>query len=217
MNRRALLASLGTTAGLLAGCQELGASTRTTTPSVTTPKPRTASDCTFHGNRTVSLAEMGDVPDETGLDIEATLERNEITERETVRLTVTVTNTGPTRMTPLADEEYCHVFDRQQGVSRNGLRLFRQQDAPPVDEGDCWRKDKDPSETQTFIDIGCRAREFPTGDAISTTYELWHFYSAEGYFPPGTFHFSTSISLWPPDDEDAETTVGWWLELEITD
>lgn len=37
MNRRAHIAGLGTTAGLLAGCQERGASTRTTTPPATTP------------------------------------------------------------------------------------------------------------------------------------------------------------------------------------
>lgn len=217
MNRRALLASLGTTAGLLAGCQELDASTRTTAQPATTPEPRTASDCRFHGHRTASLVETGGLPDEAGLDIEATLDPNEIAEHETARLTVTVTNTGPTRMTHLADEEYCHLFDRGHSISGTTLRLFRQQDAPPVDEGDCWRKDKDPSETQTFIDIGCRPREFRPGDSISTTYELWHYYAADGYFPPGTYHFSTSIALWPPDDEAAETSIDWWLELEITD
>lgn len=217
MNRRALLASLGSTAGLLAGCQERAASTNTTAPLATTPEPRTASDCRFHGHRTVSLVETGGLPDEAGLDIEATVDHKEITERETARLTVTVANRGPTRMTPLADREYCHLFDRDLSISGSAIRLFRQQDAPPADEGDCWRKEKDPAETQTFIDIGCRSREFRTGDAISTTYELWHYYAADAYLPPGSYRFSTSISLWPPDDDEAETTVGWWLELEITD
>lgn len=217
MNRRALLASLGTTAGLFTGCLERAASTQTTAPPATTAEPRRASDCRFDGHRTVSLAETDGLPDDAGLDIDARLNPTEITQRETARLTVTVTNTGPTRMTHLADEEYCHLFHRKHGVSRNGLRLFRQQDAPPVDEGDCWRKDKDPSETQTFIDIGCRPQEFQSGDSISTTYEVWHYYAADGYFPPGTFHFSTAFSLWPPDDDDAETSVGWWLELELTD
>lgn len=157
------------------------------------------------------------LPETAGLTVTTTLKQARITADTPAQLTITVTNTGETRATNLADTEYCHLFNRPRGKSNPaGLWLYRKQDAPRHGKT-CWQEAKPPEETRTYVDIGCGRAQFPSGASITTTYELWDDHATGGYLPPDTYGFDTTIPLWTSiDDETDPTRIDWTFELNVT-
>ena len=218
MRRRDLLASLGAGVSFLAGCQSVTGDPSTThSPTASTPQGESA--CRLPGTRRVSLQNALTLPENAGLEVTTTLEQAHITPDTPGSLTVTVTNTGETRATKFTDTADCHLFNRPHGKSAPaGLWLYRQQNAPTSEMETCWREATKPENTRTYEDYGCARVRFEAGDSFSTTYAVWDDYATEGYLPPDTYRFETTIPLWASTDEDhdAVTRYDWWFELNVT-
>ena len=211
MNRREVLAALGASTSLLTGC--LGTGVDSTPPTETPSTSRGELPAT----RWVSISDTAAIPPDTGLSVTASVERDRIAPDETARVTITLENTGTGRATDIADREYCHLFNRGAGGSApRGLWLYRPQDAPASRDGGRWSQDE--TGTRTYIMIGCGKQQFDSGDAISTTYEVWDDYVTDEYLSPSTYRFETDIPLWESvADRDNPRTVEWWFELELSE
>jgi hypothetical protein len=202
MRRRALLASVGTGTAGIAGCLTLF---------------RAA--CDSAGPRRVELAGTADVPSDPGLSMTATMERERVTDDRTARLRVGVANDGADRETWVADEQYCHLFNRRQGRSDpSGLWLHRNRDAPTDRAGDCWSRElsrRDP----VFDDVDCPRRLLESGASVETTYQVWADHTTAGYMAPGTYRFEVRIDLWAAEStaDWPDETVDWWLDLEVSE
>jgi hypothetical protein len=168
--------------------------------------------------RTVSIADTGSVPSDADLSITASLPRKQITSEAPARLTVKVTNTGSHRATDLTDRGYCHLFNRGRGGSDPaGLWLYREQDRPDDRAGDRWTQNRNATDTRAFVMVDCPRETFAKGESITTTYEVWDDYVADGYFSPGTYRFDANIGLRDSVDDDSDPRIiDWWLELEVT-
>lgn len=212
MDRRALLAALGTNASLLAGCQ-----TREREPTTDhLPKPST---CESPGDRHVAISDTASVPADADLSIDTSMGRTQVTADAPARLRIDVTNTGAPRGIDISDQRYCHLFNRTAGKSDPaGLWLYREQDAPTESVGKCWTKQA--SETRTFVSVGCPVQTIAESESVTTTYEVWDDYATDGYFPTGTYRFSQTISLWAGTGEydgEPDEQVDWWIDLRVSD
>jgi hypothetical protein len=168
--------------------------------------------------RTVSIADTGAIPSDADLSITASLPRKQITSEAPARLTVEVTNRGSHRAIDLTDGGYCHLFNRGRGGSDPaGLWLYRKQDTPDDRADDRWTLDRNATDTRAFVMVDCSQETFANDESITTTYEVWDDYVADGYLPPGIYRFDASIGLWSSVDDDSDPRlVDWWLELEVT-
>ena len=209
MNRREVLAALGASTSLLTGC--LGAGVDSSPPAETSTSPEV-----LPATRRISVTNTAEIAPDANLSVTASVERGRITPDETARVTVALENTGADRATSVAEEEHCHLFNRMWGKSEpRGLWLYRPQDAPANRDGGRWSPDK--TGTRTYIMIGCGKHQFDSGDAISTTYEVWDDYVTDGYLSPGTYRFETDISLWDSvTDRSKSRSVEWWFELDVS-
>jgi hypothetical protein len=212
MRRRTALAALGSGVALLAGCLETDES-----PGGGTTTAATTTNGDVDATRQVAVADTATVPSDAGLSVTASMERERVTSAATALLTVEVENTGAARATDVQDAEYCHPFDRFHGGSNPaGLWLYRSEDAP-TREGDRWTQDINPGDSRTFVDIGCGRQPFAAGASVTVTYEVWDDYESEGYLPPGSYRFETSIPLWDAVEDDGDPrVVDWWLELDVS-
>jgi hypothetical protein len=173
---------------------------------------------TSSDRRTVSISDTGSIPSDADLSITASLPRKQITSEMPARLTVEVTNTGSDRAIDLVDSHYCHLFNRSRGGSEPaGIWLYPEQDPPDDRADDRWTRDPDFGTTRAFVSAECPPYPFEAGKSITTTYEVWDDYVADGYLPPSTYRFEASIGLWDSVDDDSDPClVDWWLELEMT-
>ena len=169
-------------------------------------------------HRSISISDTASIPSDANLSITASLPRKQITSDAPARLTVEVTNTGDRRVIDLTDREYCHLFNRGLGGSDPaGLWLYREQNTPDDRAKDRWIPDRNSTDTRAFITMACGKQAFEKNESIATTYEIWHDYVADGYFPPGTYRFDASIALWDSIEVESDPRViDWWLELEVT-
>lgn len=221
-SRRDLLhaCSAGTLVALT-GCARFQADSPSSNADESLPSTTKRADTCPDADRRVSISETASAPDGANVSTEVTLENGCVTSSSPARLTVLLKNTGEARGTKISDTEYCHVFNRHQGVSSpRGIHLYRTANTPQR-KGEKWTEDESPSDTRTYVSIGCGNHTFEAGETIATTYELWDDYAEEEYFPTGTFRFERTIQLsesgTPGDPGETVAEFDWWFEVEVTE
>ncbi|WP_312911454.1 hypothetical protein [Natronosalvus caseinilyticus] len=207
MHRRALLT--GSAAALVAGAAgclgEIGS---------------TSSARAKNTERELALVEQESIPDEYGFSIDVTLLEETVTEDQSARLEVRTTNEGDERALSVG-EAGCSLFNRSRGGSDDpeGLWLYRHIDHLERVDGR-WVEDRDADEGRTFTTQGCPPRAYDPGESIVTEYEVWHDFQVEGYFEPGTYHWSQRVSGWDdPDarwDADKAVSLEWGFALRVS-
>ena len=203
MDRRTLLAALGTGVGGLAGCQR---------------HRGTRSD--DDGRRRVSLAGRDAVPEPHEVSIDVEVLEGAITPDRPARLRLTVTNEGADRALS-AGEGGCNLFDRARGGSDDppGLWLYRPSEAEALQRrGDRWVQDRPQSRPRGFPAWACSSRQYASGESVATEYEVWHDYRVEGYFEPGTYRWEEDVQIHAdPDAGEPRRPAGrsWGFSLTV--
>lgn len=229
MRRRHLLGVLGGGLSLLAGCQAFGqptdppTPTPTTTPtgaSTTTETP-TRSTCDAPGNRRIELAATKEVPADADFSMTAAMDREQVTADAPARVRIQLTSQSDDLQTNIQDTEYCSFVGAKGDAWRRsdppGLWLHRQRDSPANRAGECWTRDQSPVKTRTVEGLGCEAYTLGTGESVTTTYEVWDDYRAEGYFQPDTYRFRFQVPMRPSEtDGNPSESVTWWFDLHVT-
>ncbi|MFB6132246.1 MAG: hypothetical protein ABEJ44_02425 [Halanaeroarchaeum sp.] len=208
MNRRTLLATLGTAAvGGLAGC--LGGDADA--------KPRYA--------REISLVRQNAVPDGHEVTIEVELLASQVTPGQTARLRITTTNEGPKRAISIGDDD-CGLINRSKGGSDAppGLWLHDPDHTKYLDRnGNRWQADRPTDDPRGYSAYGCMRRTYEAGESLVNEYVLWDDYRIEGYMTPGTYRWEERVSVaettndFPEDDRLSSFTWGFSLRVDVPD
>ncbi|WP_135362708.1 hypothetical protein [Halosimplex halophilum] len=217
MHRRALLGAVGTGVAGLAGCR---------TTAVTGDSGGTATPPTCDGPvpRRVSLVDTGDITAVDGLAVSATVPRARSDAEEPARLRTTVENAGDEpRELNVHEDDRCHLFDRDGRSEPRGLRLYHPDDTPTDRAGECWTSDAVPPDSVEDPLYGCTTAELGPGESLTTTYEVWDDYTADGYLPTDTYRIATGFKIRANGDDAARATdpgrpferVEWWLDLRV--
>ncbi|MFB6138647.1 MAG: hypothetical protein ABEJ42_10000 [Halobacteriaceae archaeon] len=203
MKRRTLLGALGTTGSLgLTGCIGQG--------------PEQHDDTL---QRRVSLVAQDAVTAVPHLQVGVEVLDAEITDAHTARLQITVENTGPplTVSDPHTARD-CALFNRTEGKSDPaGLWLHPW----PVEydrTDDRWVRNRSPDEARAFEMYGCNTAVYDTDESHAQEYAVWDDYRVDGYLEPGTYRFSTPITVGEEGASPAErTTVEWGFSVAVDD
>ena len=203
MRRRQALAALGTlSVGSIAGCLD-----RSSFPF--------GSDADPHPRR-VSLVHLGTLPEDVAFAIDAELPTPTVTDRHPATLVLTARNLGAKRAISVGVDG-CRPFNRSRGRSQNGgLWLYGARDEPEPRVDGRW--EYDPDGPIGYPAYGCARRVWAAGESQTYVYSVWDDPVTEGYYEPGTYRWTHSVSAAPPESEmDAEPTVQatWGLELRV--
>lgn len=204
MNRRQALRSLAGLASVsLAGCSNV-------------TSMRNDTDL----QRSVSLAEVDDVPEEQEVEMDVELLQGTINAEQTARLRVTTTNTGRRRAISVS-EDMCSLFNRQRGASDEppGLWLHRPKSEESIErDGEKWVRDRPADDPRAYAAYACLPKVYESGVSVSNEYLLWDDYRVEGYLEPGTSRWEEEVTISEPEEPVDAGSLGrftWGFSLEL--
>lgn len=214
MNRRSLLKQFGSLGVIgLSGC---------VSPPTEGSDTQTSSTSSQNVQRRVSIAEQDSIPDEYQLQIEAQMLETTLTDSQTARIRITITNNGPARGIPVA-KEGCALFNRYSQTSfPRGIWLgLADGDTYVSQTGPQWIAE--PPENGKFPDYGCALRTYEHGESVSVDYGIFHDDRTGGYLggylDSGTYQFMEDILITPspsaPRDADDSITFSWGFSIDI--
>lgn len=208
MNRRAILASLGSAASIsVVGCTWVGS----------IPSPET-------DRRVVHLVSVDEVPAKHEVEMTVEILEPSINPDHTARLEVSTTNTGDRRTIPISPDR-CSLVNRSRGGSDHpqGLWLHPAGSTTHIDrEDDRWVADRPAGEPRLFHDYGCAWGPYETEETVTNEYEIWDDYRIAGYMDPGTHRWEERIRIYSTsdgesgiDDEEQLGSFHWGFDIEL--
>lgn len=208
MNRRSALRGLAGS-GLLAlgGCV-----------SAPGTSPRSSESPSGRVQRRLSLSGQDTVREGAELRIEASVLDPTVTDSQTARIRVTITNDGPSREISVSTGR-CALFNRySQASTPRGLWLGLADEAIYVTQtGPRWIAE--PPDNGAFPDYGCAGRTYEPGESVSVEYAIYDDDRAGGYLESGTYRFEEDVLITPGPsakrDADASLTINWGFSLDI--
>lgn len=203
MDRRTLLASLGTTIATgLAGCGEGGPVTDPTESPTNTPTPTP----TDRFGRSIALAAVDDVPEDVPVDYEVGVADDSVTVDGTAGITVAVTNNGDEEM------DLRSPYYKGAPVGGEGVLLYSTE-APDGPGGsyapECVDTASASEETLEWTDEGPTAYTLSPGESGDDTLLLVDDPTADGCLPPGEYRFEADRTV-----DGVNFTWGFTLAVE---
>lgn len=208
MDRRLFLVNSGVVVIGVSGCQKISENTMT--------NKNTDRSCREDADKVVELQKSGTISPELNISITAEIDKNIISSDKTATLQTSVINEGEDREINIRDDSKCHLFNRGSGRSTPpGIWIYRDEDTPDDRLEDCWTRNLSSEEEPPFDDYSCPFEHFPTGDSITTSYEIWDDHTNNGYLSPGTYRFDT-VFMTSGINGGGPNKIDWWIELQIS-
>lgn len=211
MQRRALLAVLGSATAALPGCS--------LAPTAD------AGDL----QRRITLAGSDVLPDEHGLRVDAAVAEPTVTADHPARIRIETTNAGPRRALSVGTGG-CAIFNRGELGSDDppGLWLHRPARAATVERARPRWVRAEADRPRGFDAYGCPLRIVASGESLAQDYVVWDDYRVEGYLEPGTYRWETTLEIYRPADVrreageraasptgDPSATLSWGFALTV--
>lgn len=170
--------------------------------------------------RKITLGRVESVPDGFPVAIDTELINGTVTGENPARVKITVINTANSKQYLPQNEGQCAIFDRYDGASeppglnlhRPGFPGFAQDCRDPSRTRNLWRMDLPTDATCAVLAYGCPTVSYNAGESRSETYRVWDNFAAEGYMQPGTYRFSTTLTV---GDLGAAEEFTWGFSLIV--
>ena len=220
MDRRHLLVSIcGGVFVLVAGCSEASdgrySPSATDTESRPTPPPGDV-------QRRVTLAGQDSAPEQAALEITAEVTQPWITAERSALVRISTVNRGSERAFSVGDHK-CAIFNREKNGSDEPAGLWLHQwpgRTPTRVEGE-WVADRPADETRVYAAYGCLPRTYEPGEAVVTTYQVWHDYREDGYLEPGEYRWEQAVEVWNDPEADGGSApseeFNWGFSLRVSE
>lgn len=211
MKRRSVLRQLGSVGAIgLSGC---------VSPPTEGTDTQTSSTASQNEQRRVSIAKQDSLSDEYQLQIEAQMLETAITDSQTARIRVTITNHGPARGIPVSKGR-CALFNRYSQTSNpRGVVLGLADDSVYITQtGPQWVAE--PPKNGAFPDYGCALRTYEPGESVAVDYGIFHDNRTGDYLDSGTYRFVEDdilITPSPSAERDSESSISfsWGFLINI--